>query len=541
MKIFNKISKKTILIIIIIFLLSVGIYQGFFKKEEPTFNSAEVIQGNIVQEISETGQVKKGEEVGLSFKNAGRIEKIYVEVGDIIKFQQPLIKIETTQSFIQLKEAQAALELAQAKFNQLLAGASQEEIKLAETKVANAQTSLENARQNLENIEASAEEDLNNAYEDALNTLEASYLKIYNAFNVTDLVQRSYFTGSDQEGLKVRENKTKIDNALNWVRPYLDTAKAEANNENIDSALSEMKESLNKTYNALELIREACETAVYRGLVSSTDKTSLDNQRTYINTALTNTANSRQNISSVKVTNQYDINTAESTVSEAEGALKSAQDELTLIKAPSRQEDIDLYQAQVDQAQAQVQLLENQIQEAILKSPTSGQVTKITKRIGEMVQPAPKDPVLSLLPASQFEIEVDIYEEDVVKMNIGNTVEISLIAFPEQSFQGKVLFIDPAEKLIEGVVYYETTVVFEEMPEGIKPGMTADLIIKTASRENVLIIPEEAIQEKEDKTIVEVLKNGLTEEREIKIGLQGSNDMVEVISGLEQGEKVIFE
>jgi len=68
--------------------------------------------------------------------------------------------------------------------------------------------------------------------------------------------------------------------------------------------------------------------------------------------------------------------------------------------------------------------------------------------------------------------------------------------------------------------------------------MTADVVIKTASKENVLTVPLSSIQNKEGKTIVEVLKGEKFEEREIEIGLKGNNDIVEVISGLEEGERV---
>ena len=70
--------------------------------------------------------------------------------------------------------------------------------------------------------------------------------------------------------------------------------------------------------------------------------------------------------------------------------------------------------------------------------------------------------------------------------------------------------------------------------------MTADLVIKTASKENVLIIPEDAIQKKDSKQIAEVFKDGISEDREIETGFFGTNYMVEVISGLEEGEKVIL-
>ena len=257
-------------------------------------------------------------------------------------------------------------------------------------------------------------------------------------------------------------------------------------------------------------------------------------------TVISNIANAQQTIASTKLTNEYNINTAKTTASSTEGTLLVAKDSFNTLTASPRQEDVDLYQAQVDKARAEVQILENKIQEASLKSPVDGQIIEIKKRAGELVQSALSDSVVIILPTDTYEIEADIYEEDVVKMNIGNEVDISLIAFPDQTFKGRVISVDPAEKLVEGVVYYKTIIDFEKIPEGVKPGMTADLVIKTASKENVLIIPRNAINKKDGKTIVETLNGKNIGEREVKIGLEGNNDMAEIISGLNEGEKVII-
>ena len=116
-----------------------------------------------------------------------------------------------------------------------------------------------------------------------------------------------------------------------------------------------------------------------------------------------------------------------------------------------------------------------------------------------------------------------------------------MIAFPDEIFPGKVISINPAEELIENVVYYTATISFEAIPEGIRPGMTADLLIEIDSKENVLIIPEDAIVEKDGKSTVQIYQDEQIEEREIEIGLMGSDYMVEVISGLQEGEQVIVE
>lgn len=532
--------KKIIVFLIIIFIIIALIYQSYFKKEKLDFTLAEVMKGNVLQEVLETGQVKKEEKINLSFKSAGIIEKTYVEVGEEVKERDILAKLENTQLKIQLQEAEANLELNQAQLNKLLRGASSEEIQITQTSVDNARISLATAKQKLEDIKKQGEENLKAAYEDALNVLDDSYLKISNTFNTADLIQRTYFINTDQQGFRVRENKDRIENALNLIKPYLDTAKATQKYEDIDITLSKMKGDLEIVSDALKIIRDTCEDQAYKNTVSSTHKSSLDTERGYINTALTNVVNSQQTISSTKTTNIININTYQGKIDLAEGELKAAEDNLAKIIAPPRQEDIDLYQAKVKQAAAKVRLLEKQIEDTILRNPIDGQVVKINKSIGEIVQSTLQDAVIILLPSSPFKIEVDIYEEDVAKIKIGNSVDVLLVAFPEEYLEGKVTFIDPAEKIIEGVVYYEISISLPECPEGVRPGMTADLVIKTAGKENVLIVPEDAIQKKDGKKFVEVLVGEKPEEREVETGLLGSNDVIEIISGVNEGDQVII-
>ena len=509
-------NKKQIVILIVIFIL-ILLSRNFFRNEETSFVLVEVYRGTISQEVSETGQVKKGNKINLSFKSTGEIKSIYTEVGQEVNIGQVLAKLETSKLEIQLKEAKSALIIAQAELDKLLTGSSDQEIKVAQTKVDNEEIDLEIAEQNLDD-----------AYQDALNVLEDSFLKTYNAQNSVDTVQRNYFTGNNQEGIVVREEEEKIRAAVFQIKSSLDTTKESGLDEDIETALSQVKDELADISDGLKVIREICETVAYRDLVSSVDKTSLNTERNNINDVLTDIVNAQQTTIAKKLA-----------VITAQGELQEAKDDLSLLTAPARQEDITLYEAQLDQAQAQVDILENQIEDANLRSPVRGQIAKIEKRVGEIAQS--QDIIITLLPADPFEIEVDIYEEDIVQVKIDNPVNISLIAFPDDIFPGRVISIDPAEKLIEGVVYYKVVIVFEETPERVRSGMTADLIIKVNYRENVLLIPEDAIQKKNGQQIVKIFENEVVEEKEIKTGLLGSDDMIEVISGLEEGEQVIVE
>jgi len=529
--------KIIVFIISAVILIIGGVYKVFVSGENNLYSLAQVERRDIVQEVSAVGQVKKGEEINLGFEEGGRIEKIYVKIGDKVRKGEKLMKLSTTQLSIQLDEAKASLKLAQAQLDKLLAGARPEEIQIARTVVENAQISLENAQKDLENAKTKAAENLRSAYESALTVLDSAEIKVSAAASDVDLIQRTYFTSNDQDSINVREQKSIINDARKQIEHYLSVAKQNPTNENIDVAISKTKTALERVYNALVSIRETCEKPAWKNVVSSTYKSYLDTDKTYINTSLSNVINSQQTISLTKITNKSIIDSAQAAVDSAQGALKSAQDELALKLAKPRQEDIDLYQAKLDQAKAKVRLLEDQIYKATLRSPVDGQVVKINKEIGEQVMIG--EPVIVLIPSNPFQIELDIAEVDIGKMRLGNPAKITLDAFPGVEFSGRVIEIDPAQTIIGGVVYYKSKVSLDTTDKRIKPGMTANVDIVTDSRSNVLAIPSRAVLHQDKKSFVRVPYKKGYKLIEVSVGLKGSDGYVEIISGLKEGDKVI--
>lgn len=533
-----KIKKSKIIISIVLAVIVLGgLYRVFFFKNNNNYSSVQVERRDIVQEVSAVGQIKRGEKIDLGFERGGKIEEIYIEAGERVKEGQKLIKLDTEQLDIQLNEARATLKLAQAQLDKLLAGASPEEIQVAQTAVDNAEISLENAQKDLENARIKAEENLQSTYENALNVLESASIKVSAVASDVDLIQRTYFTSNDQDSINVKEQKSIIDDAKDKIETYLDLAKQDPTNENIDLAISKIKTFLKKIYNALDRIQEICEKPAWKNVISFTYKTYLDNDKTYINTSLSKVVNSQQAISLTKITNKSNIDRVRATVDLAQGTLKSAQDELALKLAPPRQEDIDFYQAQLDQAKARVKLLENQIYKATLRSSVDGQIVKVNKETGEQVVVG--EPVVVLIPSGPFQIEVDIAEVDIGKVKLGNPAKITLDAFGGEEFSGKVIEIDPAQTIIAGVVYYKTKVSFDSNKEGIRPGMTANVDIITSLKSNVLAIPSRAVIENDRKRFVRVpLKKGY-KLVEVSVGLKGSDGYIEILSGLKEGDKVI--
>ncbi|MFH1451208.1 MAG: efflux RND transporter periplasmic adaptor subunit [bacterium] len=532
-------KRKLLVIVLIITAISAGAYFFFSHDKNRQYQTIKVGRGDVAQEISESGSVKSGEEVRLGFKTAEKIKELYIKVGDIVQEKQLLATLGNNTLLLQLGEAQAAKESEQAQLAKLLAGSSAEDIKVAETAAENAEDVLYYKQQKLEDVKAVAAESLSSSYDDALTVLDDAYTKSHNAFNDVRYTYLTYFSRSDQASLKVKESMDQIENDASGIKIYLDAAQANKTNEKIEIAILETETRLEKISQNILLIRNICDEPFYREVVSAADKTSLETHRTNLNTALTNLGNSRQAISAAKTTNIYNINNAEAEVVAADGALNKARDELEKIKSPARAEDIVIYRARIAEVDARIGTLRNQISEATLLSPVAGEIVRVNKRVGEIVQPG--EVVISLLPLNPFQVEVNIYEEDIVKVKIDNPVDIKLTAFAEKTFNGKVLAIDPAEMLIDGVVYYKVTIIFGEVPVDLKPGMTADVSIRTASKEDVLVIPEKVVTKKDGKLTVNILKDGITEEREITLGLKGNDYTVEVLSGLQEGEEIVVE
>lgn len=246
-----------------------------------------------------------------------------------------------------------------------------------------------------------------------------------------------------------------------------------------------MRASTDTIKDVLDYAREAMSSPVKRENVSSADQATVDSDISNMNTALTNLSTAQQAIASQKVSNQTDINFAENT-------LNKAEDDLARTRATPREIDIAIYRAKVEKAQASMVELQQKLNDAVLTAPFSGVVAKIDVKIGEVVT-AGSSPVVSLISISKFQIDMDVPEADIGKINLGDPAFISLDAFPEESWPGQVAEIEPAETLIGGVVYYRITVVFDEIDKRVRSGMSADITIETDKRESVLFIPYRAI------------------------------------------------
>jgi len=520
----------------------------FSKNDQSAYDLVEVERGTIEQIVSVTGKVKAAETVDLAFEKSGKVAFVGIKVGDQVSVGQILASLDNTELAAQLAQARATLASQQAELDEYKIGTRPEEIQSAQTAVANAQKTLSDAQTNYDNVKVKADADLRSTYDGALSAAANSVSVAINSLYVITDIQQDHFLSSDSNSTNLANAKTQAvkallgaDNAGRWQNVYLSplnggaklavqTAQADPTFANIDAALSALKTALEKVQITLDAIPIVSD-------LSTTDRTNLSTEKAAINAEIITNAGKIQAVNVQKATNSNNITTAQITLTSAQNSLATAQDTLALKKAGYTSEQIASQEAQVKSAQANADSYAAQLNKTFLRSPLNGLVTKQDAKVGEII--SANTDLISVLSNVKFEIEANISENEIAKVELGDAVNITLDALgSEEKFVGKIVKINPAETEVSGVIYYKVTSVFDVEDSRIKSGMTANLDIQTDKKTDVLVLPYYLVKEKNSHKYVQTLENGKEKEQVVETGLEGET-LIEIISGLSEGQKVI--
>jgi len=197
-------------------------------------------------------------------------------------------------------------------------------------------------------------------------------------------------------------------------------------------------------------------------------------------------------------------------------------------------------QASVASAQEALKVAETDAEQRSLKATMAGRVLSIPVEKGDMV--APNTLLISIGELSTLKIKADIAEGDAGKMKIGQTVKITAAALPDQTFKGKVseVGLEAVSKTKSQGESTSVPVVVNVKGSGqLLPGYNVNLKIRTAQAKKALVVPFEALVEKNGKTSVYVIRNGKAHLQVIKTGISDSTH-IQVAKGLKKGEKVVI-
>ncbi len=479
---------------------------------EPQF--VEVKRGKVVQQVSVTGRTKSVKAVQLGFEQNGKVVRVAADVGERVRAGEILAQLDSETALAELERARAAVEVQQARLEELRRGTRSEEIAVALAKYDSAMQALDNADKTLADkiIDAYAKADDAVRYRtDPIFTDPRSTNPRFN------FILANPTLASKLEQARVAQERTLSEwgSELAILRrgaeplPFLVPAQE---NLRLSSAFLDMAAAAVNALTPTDTLSQAA-----------------------IDTYRSNVSAGRVSVNAAAI----GLSVAQEARANAESAVTIAGEELMLKRAGATAEAVGSQQAQVREAEASARALEARLSKYILRSPIAGIVTKRTIEAGELV--GANVAVMSVISAHQFEIEAKVPEVDIAKLRTGQTARVTLDAYSsDTAFNVRVGKIEPGETIIDGVPTYLATFAFDEVDERIRSGMTANINIDTAVKENVLILPQRAIGVRDGARVVRVLDGNVIRVVRVQTGLRGVDGSVEMPSGVSEGDRVLI-
>ncbi|PYK19943.1 MAG: efflux RND transporter periplasmic adaptor subunit [Verrucomicrobia bacterium] len=231
-----------------------------------------------------------------------------------------------------------------------------------------------------------------------------------------------------------------------------------------------------------------------------------------------------------QVVAQIDPALFQATVTQAEGDLANAQATLELArvnakrtqelfaKKTSSQADVDQAMATLHQSEATVKIKQGALDKAradlehcTITSPIDGVVISRSVDVGQTVAASLQAPVIFAIAndLTKMQIDANVAEADVGVVTIDQNVDFTVDAFPMQTFRGKVVQVRNAPITVQNVVTYDTVIGVSNPDLKLKPGMTANVSIVIAHKDEVLQIKNAALRYRPpDATPVETRRTG---------------------------------
>lgn len=225
-------------------------------------------------------------------------------------------------------------------------------------------------------------------------------------------------------------------------------------------------------------------------------------------------------------------------------------------------------QHQVEQARAATSEAREQLAKTVIRAPMSGELTRLAVEEGETAVPGTFSRETGLLMTvsdlSVIQVNVRVDETDVVRIHRGDSTEITIDAFPDTAFAGRVTKIAQSAVRTAAAsagatnqaVDYEVEVTLEDPPAGIRPDLSATAKIVTATRDSALSIPiialtvrqheplstevapQDTTVKKKETEGVFVVREGIARFVPVRVGIAGEEHF-EVLSGVTEGDSIV--
>jgi len=209
------------------------------------------------------------------------------------------------------------------------------------------------------------------------------------------------------------------------------------------------------------------------------------------------------------------------------------QYEVAVAQARQNYAGVDVSRTNVANAQAALALARKSLSYAVIPAPIDGFVSERTADLGEYVSPQQK--VATIVRTNPLRIRIDIPEQAIPEVKVGQSVSITTSAWPDKNFAGRIARIAPNVSAQSRTLTVEAEI--ENSSNALKPGQFATVRILQERAEPAVLVPARSVISEAGVNRVYVIKNGHAEQRLVQTG-QTDGDLIEIKSGVAADELI---
>jgi HlyD family secretion protein len=551
----------------------IGVVAFALSPTQPEYVTDTAKRGDLRQTVEAVGTVISDRDLNLQFGISGIVSNVYVKEGDKVRAGQKLAQLRAGGMGADIASAQARVAQAEADLREMEAGARPEDLAVTEAEVANKRASLAAAKESLRASEDAVKNgetqlellkaEVNTALSgyvsttkaavtQKLATVQSSLAAIDGAFNNNDLLDaviKNNPSGFDD----LRAAIAAVQKDINLL--YGVAASAQTPSETlamVDRATVDITNASTAATRAYTFVSSLQESSSFSSSDRETYKSQLSTERDAIQTAVSGLASETKALRDAGAGYASQIAAQDASLTAAKGsrdranadiatfeaALRIAEAQLALKRAPARETDIASARAVLNQYRAALARASADFANTVVVAPVAGTITKVPVKVGEFT---PSGAAITMLGEAPYRIEMYVSEIDVPKIQQSQSGSVKLDAFPGEYFTLVVSQLDNASTDRDGVSKYRVRLDFLDQEESkrVKLGMTGDAMIITGFSKDVIYVPIRSVLERDDGSeYVRVLVDGEIEERDVQTGMEGEGSTIEVL-GVKEGETVI--
>ena len=244
-----------------------------------------------------------------------------------------------------------------------------------------------------------------------------------------------------------------------------------------------------------------------------------------------------------------------------QGLVSKSEVETAKTQMQAQRARVQAARDEVNRASAQLRLAGDDVDKTVLSAPIDGVIIALEKEAGEMVVGSgfTRDVIMTLADLSAMEVQVEVDENDVPNVKLGQRAKVLVDAFPKEEFEGKVTAIANSATVSaigtqEETTTFDVTIRLTGKLDGVRPGMSATAEIVTATRDDVLAVPIQCLTMRDPdadpktpvgmmradqlKEVLFYVEGGRAQFIPVKTGISSDFDM-QIEASLETGREVI--